>query len=342
MDFRSDNTAAVHPNLISRLAVINSENSGSYGSDEESKKLKNKLSDLFGCDLLFALVSTGTAANCVALRTLCPSYGTVLTSQESHLNNDEGQAPELFLAGGKLRTFSTSDKKFDLVAAQHWVDKATKMTPHAAKPSCVSITYATEWGDLYSVQELRDLKSFCDHNKLFLHVDGARFANGLVANQLSAKEFVSILKPDALSFGLTKNGALQAEMIVLFNLDFKDHFYFIHKQAAQLMSKTRFISAQILALLEKDLWLDLAIHANEKASQLKESLKDHHSFKIVNSAKTNQLFVQMNEKTKHVLEKQGCLFYHWQDDIYRFVTSWMTSDDEIKAFEKMTRALASS
>lgn len=339
MDFRSDNTAAVHPNLISRMAGINTANSASYGSDEESKKLKNKLSDLFGSDLLFALVSTGTAANCVALRTLCPSYGTVLTSDESHLNNDEGQAPELFLSGGKLRTFSTSDKKFDLVAAQHWIDKATKMKPHAAKPSCVSITYATEWGDLYSVQELRDLRSFCDHNKLFLHVDGARFANGLVANQFSAKEFVAILKPDALSFGLTKNGALQAEMIILFNQDFKDHFFYIHKQAAQLMSKTRFISAQILELLEKDLWLNLAQYANDKAKQLKDIFKSHHSFKIKNSGKTNQLFVQMDEETKQTLEKQGCLFYHWQEDTYRFVTSWMTSDTEIKSFEKIINAL---
>lgn len=339
MDFRSDNTAAIHPHLLARMTSINIGNSGSYGSDEVSKKLKKRLTELFAKDLCVALVSTGTAANCIALRTLCPSYGTVLTTNESHLHNDEGQAPEFFLSGGKLRTFSTTNKKFDIKAGQGWIHKATKMAPHAAKPSALSITYTTEWGDLYSLQELRDLRDFCDQNTLYLHVDGARLANGIKASQLSAQEFISILNPDALSFGLTKNGALQAEMVILFNMSFADHFFYIHKQAGQLMSKTRFISEQILALLEKDLWLDLAHTANESANELSQIFKANNAFKILNTGKTNQLFVQMNEETKKFLETKGCLFYHWQDDIYRFVTSWMTSSEEIQRLEKLAKSL---
>tara|TARA_R110002049_G_scaffold31318_2_gene106253 strand:- start:672 stop:1694 length:1023 start_codon:yes stop_codon:yes gene_type:complete len=339
MDFRSDNTASIHPRLLESVLKVNQKNSSSYGADEYSQTLKDTLSDHFGCDLDIVLASTGTAANCIALRTFCPSFGSVLTTEESHLNNDEGQAPELFLSGGKVKTFSTSDKKLDLLKATNWIHKAKRMTPHAGKPACVSITYATEWGDLYSLQELREIRSFCDEHKLLLHVDGARFANAICSAQLTPKEFYNILKPDALSLGLTKNGALQAEVVVLFNLKYKDDLRYVHKQAGQLLSKTRFFSAQILEILKDDLWLELASHANERASELKKIFDKTNRFKVINSGKTNQLFIEMDKKSKDILEKNNCLFYHWQDNTYRFVTSWMTTKDDIKNFSKLLTSL---
>ncbi len=339
MDFRSDNTAPIHPRVLESLARINHKNSNSYGADEFSQTLNDKLSELFGCNLESVLVSTGTAANCVALKTFCPSYGTVLSTFESHLNNDEGQAPELFLSGGKIRTFSNAHKKLDLTSANDWIVKSKKMAPHAGKAKCVSITYATEWGDLYSLQELREIRSFCDKHNLLLHVDGARFANALVSAKLSAAEFYKIAKPDALSFGLTKNGALQAEIVVLFNLQFKDEFKFIHKQAGQLLSKTRYSAIQTLELLKDDLWLDLASHANSMTVELKKLFEKNRVFNIINSGKTNQLFVEMDEKSKSILEKNGCSFYHWQDNTYRFVTSWITSNEDIKSLSKVLLSL---
>lgn len=330
MDFRSDNTAQVHPKVLDSFVKVNNRNSSSYGADSISHKLQKKFTDLFGQEISLALVSTGTAANCISLRSLCPGYGCVLMASESHLHNDEGQAPELLLSGAKLRTFSTAQRKIDLAAAQLWVNKATKMKPHGGKASCVSITQATEWGDVYSLQELRDIRQFCDDNKLNLHVDGARLSNALVAQNLNAAEFIKIARPDIMSFGLTKNGGLMAEAVILFNSHYRDDLIFAQKQTGQLLSKNRFIASQFLALLENDLWLEMARHANQKSCELTKVLEANSSIKLVSPTKTNQIFVAMPQEIQEKLQTNNVLFYHWQDDIYRFVTSWTTSSGQIQ------------
>ena len=334
MDFRSDNTASAHPLILEGLTKANHGNSASYGNDGLSFELNKSLTKFFGQDLKYVLTSTGTAANCVALRSICPVFGTIISTQEAHLHNDEGQAPELLLSGAKLRTFSTPDRKLDLVKAKAWVEKAIAMKPHAAKPCVVSITQSSEWGDIYSLQELRDIRAFCDHYNLLLHIDGARLSNALVAQNLSAKEFINIAKPDVLSFGLTKNGALMAEAVILFNLDFSDSLIFCHKQVGQLMSKTRFYSSQFITMLKDDLWRDLAEVANDQAIKLSQIFIDH-SFELALKTKTNQVFVKLPISVAKKLQDAGAQFYPWQDDIYRFVTSWMSSDDELVALKNV-------
>tara|TARA_R110000868_G_scaffold117600_14_gene312481 strand:- start:20191 stop:21207 length:1017 start_codon:yes stop_codon:yes gene_type:complete len=334
MDFRSDNTASTHPLVLEGLSQANHGNSASYGNDELSIELRKALTKFFDQELKYVLTSTGTAANCVALRSICPVYGTILTTQEAHLHNDEGQAPELLLSGAKLRTFSTPDRKLDLVQAKVWVEKAISMKPHAAKACVISITQSSEWGDIYSLQELRDIRAFCDHYKLLLHIDGARLSNALVAQNLSAKEFIKIARPDVLSFGLTKNGALMAEAVILFNLEFSDSLAFCHKQVGQLMSKTRFYSAQFLAMLKDDLWRDLAQQANEHALKLSQIFTDH-SFELALKTKTNQVFVKLPAAVAKKLQSAGAQFYPWQDDTYRFVSSWMSSEDDLLSLKKV-------
>ncbi len=334
MDFRSDNTASAHPLILESLSKANHGNSASYGNDESSLKLKGILAKFFDQELEYVLTSTGTAANCIALRSICSPFGTILTTQEAHLHNDEGQAPELLLSGAKLRTFSTPERKLDLVQAKAWVEKAIAMKPHAAKPCAVSITQSSEWGDVYSLQELRDIRSFCDQYNLLLHIDGARISNALVAQNLTAKEFINIAKPDVLSFGLTKNGALMAEAVILFNLNFSDSLVFCHKQVGQLMSKTRFYSSQFITMLKDDLWRDLAEQANDQASKLSKVFTDH-SFELALKSKTNQVFVHLPSPVVDKLQAAGAKFYPWQGDIYRFVTSWMSRDEELVALKNV-------
>tara|TARA_R110000868_G_scaffold209490_1_gene459296 strand:- start:1287 stop:2294 length:1008 start_codon:yes stop_codon:yes gene_type:complete len=334
MDFRSDNTAAIHPLVLESLSQVNQGNTASYGVDEQSKQLSKTLKKLFDQDLSFVLTSTGTAANCISLRTICPGHGAILTTSEAHLNNDEGQAPELLLSGAKLRTFSNAQKKLDLVQAQAWVNKALAMKPHAGKACAVSITQSTEWGDVYSLQELRDIREFCDRNSLLLHIDGARLTNALVSQNLTAAEFVKIARPDILSFGLTKNGALMAETVILFNPNFDDQLAYAHKQVGQLMSKTRFFAAQFLTMLTDGLWRDLATTANDQTAKL-ANIFNEAGLELVQKPKTNQVFAKLPEQTAKKLQDGGVLFYPWQDDIYRFVTSWMTTDDEINNLKKI-------
>lgn len=330
MDFRSDNTAAIHPEVLKALANLNSGNDSSYGNDSNSQALKLKLSDLFNHEIALALVATGTAANCIALRSTTPGHGTILTTQEAHLNNDEGQAPELMLGGAKIRCFSTDQRKFDVVSAKKWIEKAKAMKPHAGLPSTISITHANEWGDLYSLQELRDIRELCDQENLALHIDGARLANALGAQNLTLQEFYKIARPDVLSFGLTKNSGLVAEAVIAFNSKYFDSLIFAQKQLGQLLSKTRFMAVQFNTLLDKNLWLDLATHANSMAMILSETLCQKFDLKLASPVKTNQVFVHMSAETANLLSKKGAKFHNWDGDIYRFVCSWSTTEEDIK------------
>lgn len=339
MDFRSDNTASIYPQILIDLQNINSDNCSSYGNDPKSEELRKKLSQLFDRPCWIALTSTGTAANCVSLKTLTPTYGCIISSDDAHIHHDEGQAPELLLSGAKIRTFSTAQNKIDLDAARIWIEKSNGLKPHAGLASTVSVTYASEWGDLYSLQELRDIRSFCDQYQLKLHVDGARFSNALVAQNLSLKEFHNILKPDAISFGLTKNGGFMAECVVVFNQTHAEALAYHHKQSAQLLSKTRFIATQFLTLLNNDQWLSLAKHANDMAVQLANIFTEFSAIELAIPVKTNQVFVKMDSSLAQKLTNQNVLFYKWKEDIYRFVCSWHTENKELEDFKKVLSAL---
>lgn len=339
MDFRSDNTATIHPSLFETMFQANIATQASYGNDEVSQQLKRKFTELFATEVWPVLVSTGTAANCASLRALTPGHGTVIIANEAHLNNDEGQAPELLLGGAKLRGFSTPEHKLDLAAARAWVHKARAMFPHAGNPKTVSITQTTEWGDVYSLQELREVRAFCDEEKLKLHIDGARIANALAAQNLSLKEFYNIVKPDALSFGLTKNGGLMAEAVLVFDAELAIELRLAQKQLGQLLSKTRFIAAQFLALLKNDLYLELAQQANSQTSELVSILESHKEIKIIGKPKTNQVFAKIPHPLAKQLQDAGVLFYNWEQDSWRFVCSWATETSEIASFSKLLASL---
>lgn len=339
MDFRSDNTACVHPSLFEAMFQTNNATQASYGNDDISKQLKHKLTEIFATEVWPVLVSTGTAANCAALRALTPGHGTIIIANEAHLNNDEGQAPELLLGGAKLRGFSNPDHKLDLIAARTWVHKARAMFPHAGNPTTVSITQTTEWGDIYSMQELREVRAFCDEEKLRLHIDGARITNALAAQNLSLREFYNIVKPDALSFGLTKNGGLMAEAVLVFDAELAIELKLAQKQLGQLLSKTRFIAAQFLALLEDDLYLKLAEQANSRAGELIRILETHKEIEIIGKPKTNQVFAKIPHSIAKKLQNAGVLFYNWEQDSWRFVCSWTTETSEIASFSKLLASI---
>lgn len=339
MDFRSDNTASVHPSLFEAMLKANVDTQASYGNDDFSKKLQHKFTDLFGTETWPVLVSTGTAANCAALRALTPGHGTVIIANEAHLNNDEGQAPELLLGGAKLRGFSTSDHKLDLKSAHSWIQKARAMFPHAGNPTTLSITQTTEWGDIYSLQELRDIRAFCDEHHLKLHIDGARITNALAAQNLSLKEFYKIVRPDAISFGLTKNGGLMAEAVLVFDANLAIELKLAQKQLGQLLSKTRFMAAQFLTLLNSELYLELARTANERTLELINALESHNQIKIIGKPKTNQVFATIPHALAKKLQEHGVMFYNWEQDSWRFVCSWATKTSEISSFSKLLASL---
>lgn len=331
MNFKSDNAAAVCPEIMQAIVDANAGCAASYGTDEYSKKLSNKVSEIFEHDVTIYLTSTGTAANCLALSAITPAHGTVYCHTHAHINTDECGAPELF-TGAKLTPIEGSIGKIDLKKLDTQIAWDASLRPHASKPAAISITQLTENGTAYSLDELAAIHACAKKHKLYLHMDGARFANALVKLNCTPAQMTWKSGVDILSFGATKNGALQAEMVVIFNQTLTHNFDYIHKRAGQLMSKTRFEAAQFLAYFENDLWVKNARHANAMAQQLAKALQSTPGVSINHSVDGNELFVTMPKNLADELYAHGALFYPWGENCYRLVTSWMTSSEEITKF----------
>ena len=331
MRFFSDNAAAAHPKVIEAIAEANRIDTA-YDGDEWSQRLDGAFSDLFGTDVRALWVTTGTAANCLALAALCPSYRAVLCHKDAHIENDEAGAPGFYTGGAKLVLLEGQGAKIvpETVAAA--CDRIRKDV-HQVQPAAISITNATEYGLAYRAAEVAALGEFARQRGLGLHMDGARLANALATTGENIADVTWRAGVDALSFGFVKNGGMSAEALILFKTELADEIAVRRKRAGHLLSKGRFLAAQILAMLDGDLWRENARAANGVARKLAQAAPG----RLVYPVEANEVFLKVSPDEAASLRAQGFDFYDWAAGEIRLVTSW---DQQGEAVDRLAAAIA--
>jgi len=332
-NFASDNTAPVHPKVMRALIDVNSGNMPAYGNDPVTEKLQETVRMTFGAPQarLFP-VFNGSACNGLALARMIRPYESILAHRQSHINNDECGLPEFF-TGGKIIGLEGDHAKLTVTGIGDLIGATLGHAPHTSRPKVISLTQSTELGTVYSLDELQAFSAFAKAHGLYLHMDGARLANAVASLGCTPAEAVAGV--DILSFGGTKNGAMLAEAAILFNPELIADFAYIHKRAGQLPSKARYVSAQLQALLEDGLWLELGRHANAMAQALRAGLIDRMGVGLLHSVEANELFVTLPKATADNLFARGHSFYGWPNegpDAYRLVTSFATTEDDVTTF----------
>jgi threonine aldolase len=336
-DFASDNTAGICPEALSALSRADAGRAASYGQDEYTAQLCDRVRELFETDCDVYLVFNGTAANALALAQLCQPFHSVVCHQNAHIQTDECGAPEFFTNGSKLLTVGGANGKIDLAAAESIV--ARQIDLHSHKPRVVSLTQSTEFGTVYSLEEVAAVTEFARHHKMLVHMDGARFANAVAALGCAPKEVTWQLGVGVLCFGGTKNGLAAGELVIFFDKALAWEFEYRAKQAGQLASKMRFLAAPWIALLRDETWLRNARRANAAASRLAKALQDDVKLEIAFPVQSNALFVRMESGLYEALNERGWRFYKFiEPDIYRLMCSWSTTDERIDRFVADIRA----
>ena len=335
----SDNHAGVHPKILEALMQVNQDHSPSYGTDDLTKKFREKAKELFGSTTESFFVFNGTAANVLCLKALVQSFETIFCSHNSHLYLDECAAPE-HIIGCKLQPIVSVNGKIKPEQIEPYLVRLGDQ--HHSQPGAVSLTQPTELGTLYSFKELQSWSQFCKEHNLKLHIDGARFIYAPYGLKKSFKELTSDLEIHALSFGGTKNGLLFGECCMFFNTDLAKKFKFIRKQNMQLPSKMRFLAAQFLALFENELWQEIADHGNQLALQLEEGLKDIPEIKITQPVEANSVFAIIPKKWVKPLRKHY-FFYIFDEATFeaRLMISFDSTKEDIERFIKEITKLSS-
>ena len=333
--FKSDNTAAVSREILQAIERANTGPAVAYGADRWSESLDRVFGEFFGTEVRVFAVASGTAANSLAIATFCPPWGTVLTHAEAHIERDECGAPEFFTGGAKLSLISGAGAKIlpaDLAARLTWFEPHV----HGVQPRMLSITQATERGAIYTPQEVGALAKIAHEHGMAVHVDGARFANALVAQDVDAAALTWKAGVDVLSFGVIKNGGMNAEAVVFFDPARVADFEFRRKRAGQLLCKGRYAAVQLLAYLESGMWKRNAARANGLAARIAAAAPQWLS----EPPATNQVFMKLGEERIAALSKDFG-FYPWGpagSGEARFVCSWDTPDEDVDA---LCTALAS-
>ena len=333
MRFFSDNAASVHPAVLAALAAANTVDTA-YDGDGLSQSLDAEFSALFGTKVKAFWIASGTAANSLALAALCPPYGSVLCHRDAHIQNDECGAPEFFTHGAKLALIDGERAKV-MPAALEAKLNATPGGVHWAQPHALSITNATEYGCVYTPDEVAALSTICRAKGLGLHMDGARFANAIANLDCHPGDVTWRAGVDILSFGFVKNGGMSAEALIFFKPDQAKGFAERRKRAGHLFSKGRFLAGQVLALLRDDLWLTNARAANAGAQVLGEA----SGSRLLHPVEANEVFMAMTPADAAALRAQGFDFYDWADGEVRFVVSWDQPEAETTTFAKAIAAL---
>ena len=342
MNFGSDNVYGVDPRLMAAMIDANARLTDvSYCHDEGSKAVEDRLSEVFDKDVKAFLVLNGTGANSLALSAICPPFGGVICHEGSHINTDECNCPELFTGGAKLVTIAGEGNK---ITPQGVEAKLAQFVhgEHGAKLSAMSISNVTELGTVYAPPEIKALTDIGHANNMKCHLDGARFANALVALGCTPAEMTWKAGIDVLSFGGTKNGGMMLEAVVFFDTALADDFLYRRKRAGQLLSKGRYLSAQMLAYLQEDVWLENARRANKLAQILAKGLQNSNRLRLSNPAQANEVFAIMPRKTFEAVTAQGAHFHEWpvegleKDEVHcRFVLSFATPEEDVEQFLRL-------
>ena len=333
MRFFSDNAAPAHPAVMDALVDANRLDTA-YDGDEWSARMDAAFGEMFETDVTAIWVTTGTAANGLALAALCPPWGSVLCHRFAHIEQDEAGAPGFFAHGAKLTLLEGPGAKVAPQAIDAAVGRIRKDV-HQVQPACLSITNATEYGLRYGRSEMSELGEVCERHGLRFHVDGARFANAIAGGDSSPAELTWKAGVDALSFGFVKNGGMNAEALILFDPELADTVRVMKKRSGHLLSKGRYAAAQILALLEKERWLANARAANTAATMLAEACGE----RLVYPVQANELFVKMSPAEATRLREAGFDFYDWAEGEVRLVTSWDQEHGMVAKLADAIRAL---
>lgn len=329
--FLSDNAAAVHPKVWEAMHAADQADNP-YDGDALSAELDARFSDLFGRECVALWVATGTAANCLALATMVQPHGGVVCHEEAHIEVDEGGAPGFYLHGAKLMLAQGEGGRLMPEGIAALIDPI-RDDVHQVQPHAISITQASEYGRSYNSQELAALGDFAQTRGLGLHMDGARFANA--AAFLGGDPVTAAGPVDSLAFGFIKNGGMSAEAVVLFDPAQADMVKYRRKRGGHLQCKGRYLAAQILAMLDEDLWLANARHANGAAQEIAAGCSD----RLLHAVEANELFVRLSETERAALRSQGFDFYDWGADAARFVTAWNTRSDDAQGLGQAIAAL---
>lgn len=333
MRFFSDNAAAAHPKVIEAIAQSNRLDTA-YDGDEWSGRLDGAFSELFEHEVRALWVSTGTAANCLALAALCPPYRGILCHKDAHIEVDEAGAPGFFTGGAKLMLLDGDGAKVTPDIVESAIGLIRKDV-HQVQPAALSITNATEYGLVYGASEVAALGELARSHGLGFHMDGARFANAVASTGASPADLTWRAGVDALSFGFIKNGGLNAECLILFRTELADEVAVRRKRAGHLSSKGRMLAAQILALLDDRLWLENARAANAAAEALGKAASD----RLIYPVEANEIFVRASAEEAAALRSKGFDFYDWGPGEIRFVTSWDQSAESVDQLADAIRAL---
>jgi threonine aldolase len=336
VNFTSDNCHGAAPEILAALARANEGTDVSYGDDAVSARLTRRLCEVFEREVAVFPVITGSAANALALASLVPAHGAIIAHAASHIATDECGAVEWFTHGAKLVTLDSAGGKLTPGAIETALARFEKGMVHHSQPAAISITQASELGTVYRPDEIAAIARVARAHGLRLHMDGARFANALAHIGCTPAELTWRAGVDVLSFGATKNGALGAEAVVFFDPSAAGDFIWRRKKAGHLISKQRFVSAQLEAYLADGLWLRNAARANALATRLAQGLGVETAFRV----EANEVFARLPDATVARLRTGGARFYDWEPPkdgrtLVRLVTSFATRDEDVERFLKM-------
>lgn len=343
MFFSSDNAAPAAPEVMAAMAVANEGYAKSYGADDIMDRVRAKVRSIFEApEAAVYLVSTGTTANALALSVLAQPWEAIFCHQHSHAEEDECGAPEFYTGGAKLVTLGGANAKIDADEFRTRGSETGRLGVHNIQRGALTITNVNELGSVYTVDEIAELCAVAKDLGMGTHLDGARFANALVSLNCSPAEMTWKSGIDVVSFGGTKNGLMGVEAVVIFDPEKAWEFELRRKRGGHLFSKHRYLSAQMDAYLEGDLWLQLARKANDMGARLEEGLNEVPGFKMVNPRHANMLFCGFERAGHERAQAAGAMYYPWPnehpdgaaDDFLtcRLVTSWCTTADEVDGF----------
>jgi len=339
INFASDNYSGVHPRIMQALSAANEGCASAYGDDEYTAAVDAAFKKFFGDDIASFIMVNGTGANVLGLSALVRSYHAIVCADIAHINVDETGAPENIL-GSKLLTIPSVDGKITPADVEKFL--SAKGVVHHSQPKVISITQSTEYGALYTPEEVKALGDFARKHDMYLHMDGARIANAAAALNVDVASFTKEAGVHVLSFGGTKNGLMFGEAVVFFDTALAEGFPFLRKQNLQLLSKMRFASCQFKELLQNDLWLENARHANVMAKRLAGGLENVSCVTVCNRVEANTVFATIMPEHQDELHKQFA-FYEWNESTHevRLVCSFNTTEQEVDLFIEAVASLCS-
>lgn len=353
MFLASDNGLGATDRVMAAVMAANSGAALGYGNDDATKRVERQLSDLFEREVAVYLVSTGTAANGLALACLTPPWGVVLSHEESHVNEDECCGPEFFTGGAKLVGVPGLGAKLTPEATAATIARLPKRIPHGAPLTVLSITQSNELGQVYSAAEVAALSALAKSHDMAVHMDGARFANAVASLGCAPADITWRAGVDALSFGTTKGGTIACEAVIFFDPEKGREMVRRRMRGGHLLSKHRFLAAQMEAFLADGHWLDLARHANAMATKLATGLAAVPGIRIPLTPQANGIFPILPKRIEAALKAAGGVFYPWNghsipggrelsadETVVRMVTSFATKPEDVERFTALAKASA--